>query len=80
MLKHEAPRSAYGLSIPLQYEKQTEWVKTHLNSSLNRGKHRPNKDIQSVLLYWAELQLTSLAPALRLNSLVFLFQLRHHTH
>lgn len=40
----------------------------------------PNKDIQMVLLYWAELQLTTLAPALRLNSPVFLFQLLQHIH
>ena len=40
----------------------------------------PNKDIQRVLLYWAELQLTTLAHALRLNSLVFLFQLLQHIH
>lgn len=40
----------------------------------------PNKDIQMVLLYWAELQLTTLAPAPRLNSPVFLFQLLQHIH
>jgi len=33
-----------------------------------------------VLLYWAPLQLTTLAHALRLNSLVFLFQLLQHIH
>lgn len=38
----------------------------------------PNKDIQMVLLYWAELQLTLLAHELRLNSLVFLVQLLQH--
>lgn len=43
---------------------------THLNSRLNRGKHRLNKDIQRVLLYWAELQLTTLDHTLRLNSRV----------
>lgn len=51
---------------------------THLNSTPNGGKHRPNKDIQKMLLYWAELLLTTLALALRLNSRVFFFQL-HHT-
>jgi len=40
----------------------------------------PNKDIQMVLLYWAELQLTILAHALRLNRLVFLFQLLQRIH
>lgn len=40
----------------------------------------PNKDIQMVLLYWAELQLTTLARAHRLNSLVFLFQLLQRIH
>lgn len=32
------------------------------------GKHRPNKDIEKMLLYWAELPPTTPAPALRLNS------------
>lgn len=40
----------------------------------------PNKDIQMVLLYWAELQLTILAHKLRLNRLVFLFHLLQRIH
>lgn len=78
MLNKKLNTKHYTLCFVLQYGKQTEWVK-HLNSSLNQGKHRLNKDIQSVLLYWAELQLTILAHTLRLNSLVFPFQL-FHTH
>lgn len=40
----------------------------------------PNKDIQMVLLYRAELQPTTLAQALRLNSLVIRIQLLQHIH
>lgn len=54
---------------------------THLNSRLNGGKHGLNKDIRRVLLYWAELQLTTLDRTLRLNSRVCAspFQLLHRT-